>query len=126
MVARWDKWDDSAWGRILAPFVTGEPQRAYHAMSPTKGGDYAALKREILARTGVSSVTATQQCHEWIYKDSEPVHSQMAQLTHLAHLWLTPESTTASKVTEKLVIDQLLRALPSRFQGQVSMKDPKT
>ncbi|MGL5225984.1 MAG: hypothetical protein ACRC8Q_11780 [Aeromonas sp.] len=83
---------------ILAPFLTGEAQR----------GDYAALKREILARIGVSSVTAAQQCHEWIYKDSEPVRSQTAQLTRLAHLWLTPESTTASKVTEKLVIDRVV------------------
>lgn len=53
------------------------------------------------------------------------MRAQAAQLARLAHLWLLTGSPTADQVAEKVIIDQLLRALPLPLRRPVSMKNPQ-
>ncbi len=81
-------WPQGDWARALAPLLTGEAQRAYFALPAATAAQYAEVKREILARLGLSSICAAQQFHEWEYKPRLPARAQAAELTRLAHHWL--------------------------------------
>ncbi len=85
-------WPPDDWARALAPCWTGEAQQAYFALPAATAGWYAEVKREILARLGLSSICAAQKFHEWEYKPRQPARAQAAELTWLAHHWLLAES----------------------------------
>ncbi len=112
-------WESDDWARLLAPLLTGEAQRAYFAMLSELAGRYGELKREILARLGLSSVCAAQYFHDWDYKSRLPAWAQAAELSHLARHWLLDGEPTAAQVAERVVIDRFTQnhrpaaALPS-------------
>lgn len=126
VIAVREAWNKTDWVQILAPFLTGEAQRAYFALQAPANADYEALKAEILARVGISPINAAHQFQAWTFHEEEPVRAQAAHLTRLTHLWLRPEESTAAQVAERVVIDRMLRALPRRLRAPVSMKDPGT
>ncbi len=91
-------WESDDWARLLAPLLTGEAQRAYFAMPSELAGRYGELKREILARLGLSSVCAAQYFHDWDYKSRLPARAQAAELSRLV------SSLTASSVLSRGLI----------------------
>ncbi len=119
-------WDPDDWARALAPLLTGESQRAFFSLPTTTAERYEDVKREILARVGLSPVCATQYFHDWTYQPRHPARVQAAELTRLAHHWLMVGTLTAAQVTERVVIDRLLRALPRVFRQAVGMRNPTT
>ncbi|KAI2644445.1 Retrovirus-related Pol polyprotein from transposon 17.6 [Labeo rohita] len=50
-------WAVKEWALALAPLLTGEAQRAYFSLPPAAAENYAEVKREILARLGLSSIS---------------------------------------------------------------------
>ncbi|KAI7813969.1 hypothetical protein IRJ41_005290 [Triplophysa rosa] len=126
VVATREAWDKAEWARILAPLLTGEAQRVYFALQTLASEDYDALKREILARIGLSPISAAQQFQQWVYDEHVPVRAQAAQLTRLGHLWLLTGDPSAFQVAERVVFDRLLRSLPRRYRTAVSMRGPTT
>ncbi|KAI7799815.1 hypothetical protein IRJ41_012432 [Triplophysa rosa] len=114
VIATREAWDKAEWVKILAPFLTGEAQRAYVALQPLASEDYDALKREILARLGISPISVAQQFHQWSYEEQVPARAQAARLSRLGQLWLLAGEPSASQVAERVVVDWLLRALPRR------------
>ncbi len=119
-------WESDDWARLLAPLLTGEAQRAYFAMPSELAGRYGELKREILARLGLSSVCAAQYFHDWDYKSRLPARAQAAELSRLARHWLLDGEPTAAQVAERVVIDRFLRALPRSHRQAVGMRNPNT
>ncbi len=119
-------WPQGDWARALAPLLTGEAQRAYFALPAATAAQYVEVKREILARLGLSSICAAQQFHECEYKLRLPARAQAAELTRLAHHWLLDGSPSATQVAERVVIDRLLRALPRSHRQAVGMRNPTT
>ncbi len=119
-------WPPDDWARALAPLLTGEAQQAYFALPAATAGWYAEVKREILARLGLSSICAAQKFHEWEYKPRQPARAQAAELTRLAHHWLLGGVPSAAQVAERVVIDRLLRALPRAQRQAVGMRNPTT
>ncbi len=119
-------WDPEVWARALAPLLTGEPQRAYFSLPTTIAENYADVKREILARVGLSPVCAAQQFTDWMYQPRRPARTQAAELTRLAQHWLMVGSPTAAQVTERVIIDRLLRALPRAYRHAVGMRSSTT
>lgn len=61
-------WEREDWARLLASLLMGEVQRAYFALPSSMSDKYSELKKEILARLGLSSVCAAQYFHYWEYK----------------------------------------------------------
>ncbi len=119
-------WDPDDWACALAPLLTGESQHAFFSLPTTTAERYEDVKREILARVGLSPVCAAQYFHDWTYQPRHPARVQAAELTHLAHHWLMVGTPTAAQVMERIVIDRLLRALPRVFRQAVSMRNPTT
>ncbi len=122
-IATQEGWPREEWGRVLAPLLTGEPQRAYFSTQPLLRESYDELRREIMGRVGLSPVSAAQQFHDWEFKTRLPARAQ-ADLTRLAHHWLLTGSPTATQVAEKVVIDRLLRALPRALRQAAGMRNP--
>ncbi len=87
---------------------------------------YASVKREILARVGLSPVCAAQCFHDWGYQLRRPARTQAAELTRLAQHWLMDGAPTAAQVTERVIVDRLLRALPRSHRQGVGMRNPTT
>ncbi len=53
-IATQEGWPREEWARVLAPLLTGEPQRAYFSTQPMLRESYDELRREIMARVGLS------------------------------------------------------------------------
>ncbi len=119
-------WESEYWARLLAPLLTGEAQRAYLALSSGVSDTYSELKKKILARLGLSPVCAAQYFHDWVYKPRLPARAQAAKLFRLAQHWLLDGEPTAARVADRVVIDQLLRALPRTHRQAIGMRNPAT
>lgn len=86
---------------------------------------YDELKREILARVGLSPICAAQYFHYWEYKPYVPARAQAAKLSQLAQHWLLDGDLMATQIAERLVIDRLLRAIPQTHRQAVGMRKPE-
>ncbi len=117
-------WDRDDWACALAPLLTGEAQRTFFSLPTALAECYDDIKREILARVGLSPVCAAQCFHEWVYQPRRPARAQAAELSRLAQHWLMDGAPTAAQVTERVVIDCLLRALPQTHLW--GMQNPTT
>ncbi|KAI7812640.1 hypothetical protein IRJ41_006229 [Triplophysa rosa] len=119
-------WERDECAQLLAPLLTGETQRAYFALPAGTANFYPELKREILARVGLSPICAAQHFHNWEYKPHLPARTQTAELSRLAQHWLLEGEPTASQVAERVMIDRMLRALPRSHRHAVGMRNPGT
>ncbi|KAI2645879.1 Retrovirus-related Pol polyprotein from transposon 17.6 [Labeo rohita] len=124
--ARREGWPDDEWARALAPLLTAEAQRAYFSLPLAVAEEYTEVKREILARLGLSPICAAQQFHEWEFKPRVPARAQAAELSRIAQHWLLEGNPTAAQVAERVVVDRLLRALPRAHRQAVGMRNPTT
>ncbi len=104
----------------------GEAQRAYFTLSPEQREWYEELRKEILARVGLSPMCAAQLFQDWEYRTRLPPLAQAAELTRLARHWLLTGGPTASQVAERVIIDKLLRALPRPLRQAAGMRNPLT
>ncbi|KAL1282698.1 hypothetical protein QQF64_001501 [Cirrhinus molitorella] len=121
-----EKWPTGDWARALAPLLTGEAQRAYFSLSSEMREQYEAVKREILARMGLSPICAAQQFAEWEFRPKLPARAQAADLLRLAQHWLLDGDPSAEYVVERVVVDRFLRALPRTYRQAVGMRNPNT
>ncbi|KAG8546365.1 hypothetical protein GDO81_019102 [Engystomops pustulosus] len=112
------------WADVLAPFLTGESQKAYYDLSETEAREYPQLKAEILARLGVTVQVRSSRVHQWAYSEKLPPRSQMHDLIHLVRKWLQPDDCTPAQMVERVVLDKFTRSLPSRLQRWVGQAGP--
>ncbi|CAJ0934704.1 unnamed protein product [Ranitomeya imitator] len=114
------------WAEVVAPFLSGDPQKAYYDLSGVDAMDYTKLKGEILARLGVNTYVRAQRVHVWTFVEHQPARSQMHDLIHLVKKWLQPETLTSAQMLERVVLDKYLRSLPAKLQGWVGQGNPST
>ena len=113
-------WSQDQWAGLIAPFLTGDPQKAYFDLPPDDAKDYQKLKAEILARLGVTTAVRAQRVHQWKYRPDRPPRSQMHDLVQLVKKWLQPEVLSGPQIVERVVLDRYLRSLPDDLQRWVS------
>lgn len=123
-VAVREGWPKEQWEGLLAPFLTGEPQKAYFDLEPDKAQDYETLKTEILTRLGVTMAVRAHPVHQWSYSSNKPPCSQMFDLVHLTRKWLQPETYTSPQIMERVVMDRYLHALPAALRKWVRQGNP--
>ncbi|KAM5164187.1 zinc finger and SCAN domain-containing protein 21-like [Mantella aurantiaca] len=121
-----EAWPRDQWAGILAPFLTGEPQRAYCDLPTAVAKDYTVLKGEILARLGVTPAVRAHRVHDWTFNPGQSPRSLMHDLLQLATKWLQPGQLTGTQIVERVAMDRYLRALPEALQRWVSLGDPNT
>ncbi len=109
---------------MLAPLLTGEPQQAYFSMPTNLNDSYDELRKEILARVGLSPISAAQLFHAWEYNSRVPARA--AELSLLSQHWLLTGDPSATQVTERVVVDRFLRALPRPLWQAACMRNPQT
>ncbi|XP_066518865.1 uncharacterized protein [Hoplias malabaricus] len=123
IVAEREVWDRELWVEILAPFLSGEAQLAYYSLAPDHAHDYDQLKREILARVGLSPAAAAMEYHRWTYQPGQTPRQQMLQLLRTTRRWLRPELRSSEEVAEHVAMERFLRTLPTDLRRAVAMRD---
>ncbi len=125
-IATREDWPREDWARILAPLLTGEPQQAYFSMSASQADSYDELRKEILARVGLSPIASAQLFRAWEYNGQLSARAQAAGLTRLAQHWLLAGNPSAAQVAERVVVDRYLHALPRPLRQAVGMRNPQS
>ena len=123
-VATREGWPAAQWANIIAPFLTGDAQRAYQDLDSVRASDYQNVKKAILEVHGHNLATRAQRFNAWNYSSTEPVRSQLAQLRRLARRWLTGGDGPA--VVDRVVLDKCVRALPPEAQRWAAQRSPTT
>uniref|UniRef100_A0A8C5WFA9 Uncharacterized protein n=1 Tax=Leptobrachium leishanense TaxID=445787 RepID=A0A8C5WFA9_9ANUR len=126
VTAEREGWPQDQWAGLIAPFLTGDPQKAYFDLPLEDAKNYDWLKAEVLSRLGVTVAVRAQRVHCWKYCPDQPPRSQMHDLGQLVKKWLQPETLTKEQMVERVVMDHYLRSLPKDLQHWVSHGDPKT
>ena len=126
MLAGRDGWPPADWAKVLAPFLSGEAQRAYYALLTDEAEDYTCLKAVVLARARLSPGAAAQQYQTWTYVPGVPPPVQMAQLQRIVYRWLQPERRGPNGVADQVVMDGFLRGLPPTDRRALAQQDPDT
>ena len=98
------QWPRDQWAGILAPFLTGEAQKAYRDLPLTDVNDYDRLKQAILAHYGHNLQTRAQRFHSWVYDPAVPVRPQIAALMRLTRAWLI--SGEGPQAVDRVVLDR--------------------
>lgn len=117
-----EEWTRDEWAGILAPFLTGEAQKAYHDLPLSDATDYD--KAEILARARVTTAVQAQKYHAWTFNPSLAPCSQMFDLIHLAQRWLGPDVNNGYRVVKLIVMDCYMRAMPGPLRKWIGQNDP--
>ncbi|KAM3936526.1 la-related protein 6-like [Leptodactylus fuscus] len=114
------------WADVVAPFLTGEPQKAYYDLCETDARDYSKLKSEILAHLGVNMHVRAGRVHHWTFSEGLPPRSQIHDLIHLVKKCLQPEEASPAQMVERVELDKYTRSPPPRIQRWVSQAGPTT
>uniref|UniRef100_A0A8C1VE72 SCAN box domain-containing protein n=1 Tax=Cyprinus carpio TaxID=7962 RepID=A0A8C1VE72_CYPCA len=125
-IATREDWPREEWAQILAPLLSGEPQQAYFTMPARQKESYDELRKEILARVGLSPIAAAQLFQTWEYNSRLPARAQAAELNRLAHHWLLTGDPSAAQEAERVVVDRYLHALPRPLRQAAGMRNPNT
>ena len=112
------------WAGILAPFLTGEAQQAYHHLPASECSSYSSLKAAILAHYGYSLAARTQRYHQWAYDAALPARPQVMELLRRTRSWL--EEGEGPGALDRLVMDRWTRALPHTAKRCVAHQGPQS
>ena len=117
-----EQWHKAQWAGILAPFLTGEAQKAYRDLPLADVNDYDKLKVAILAHYGHNLQTRAQRFHTWAYDPTAPVRPQIAGLMRLTRAWLVGGDGPA--LMDRIVVDRCIRALPADAKRHTAQSSP--
>uniref|UniRef100_A0A8C7F2V4 Gypsy retrotransposon integrase-like protein 1 n=1 Tax=Oncorhynchus kisutch TaxID=8019 RepID=A0A8C7F2V4_ONCKI len=118
-----EEWSPTEWASALAPLLTGVAQEAYFDLDSREAEDYGRLKTEILSRYQLTARDRAVKFHQWTYTADQPVRAQIFALIRLTKQWLEP-GKGVGHVIETLVVDKILRELPSDLKRVVGQGNP--
>lgn len=118
-----EEWPPTEWASALAPLLTRVAQEAYFDLDSREVADYGRLKTEILSRYQLTARDRAVKFHQWTYMTDQPVRAQIFALIRLMKQWLEP-GKGVGHVIETLVVDKILRELPSDLKRVVGQTNP--
>ena len=119
-----EKWPTAEWAGIIAPFLTGEAQQAYHHLPASEYSSYGSLKAAILAHYGYSLAARAQRYHQWTYDATLPARPQVMELLRRTRSWL--EEGEGPGTLDRIVMDRCTRALPHTAKRYVAHQGPQS
>lgn len=112
-----EKWPEGEWATIVAPFLTGEAQKACRNLSHA---DATRVKAAVLAHYGFSLPARAQRYHQWAHHPAQPARPQVAALARLTRSWLMEGE--GPPLLERIVLDRCTRALPPKARRYVAQQ----
>ncbi|XP_069510874.1 zinc finger protein 213-like [Ambystoma mexicanum] len=118
-VARNAQWPTKRWCHYIAPLMTGEMQCAYQAANPTGDTNYGDMKKVVLERLGHDEETYRIKFREVKLTGEETPRQLFYRVKELAEKWLQSTTSSPNEITEKIVLEQFVEALPGPVQRWV-------
>uniref|UniRef100_A0A8C0ILR7 Uncharacterized protein n=1 Tax=Chelonoidis abingdonii TaxID=106734 RepID=A0A8C0ILR7_CHEAB len=103
----------SFWATLLAPYLMGQAQMAYHNLDPREALEYPRGKAAILDLTGISPETYRQHLHKEQYPPGARPRAVAQRVQDLCWRWLEPEGLTGPQVAEMVALEQFTQILPA-------------
>ena len=125
-VAQTYKWTKETWVVKLVPHLTGKAQAAYAAMSTEDSNSYDKVKEAILRRYDITEETYRQRFRALSKGSGESYRDMYVRLKDLFNKWVKPDVNNVQKVSEILIMEQLVDNMPPGVQIWVREHKPKT
>ena len=117
--------DEARWVPKLAPQLSGRAQQAYAAMNSDEAMVYSEVKKTILRRYDINEETYRQRFRAARKKEDEPYIELAIRMTDLFRKWIA-NCDSVEKITEKLLIEQLLDIMPTDLRIWLGEKNPSS
>ena len=104
-------WPKANLASLLAPFLSGDAQKAYYELNTKQVANYNCLKRAVLSHYGYSLARRAQLVHDWRFVAEASPRAQMSDLLCITTAWLLTHIATLH-VIDKAVMNRFLRVLP--------------
>ena len=113
------------WSFRLAPQLTRWAQLAYASLSSEDAADYPMLKEAILRCYDINEETHQRKFRSARRKEGEGFAELEARLRDMIRKWMSG-CENVEAVFEKLLVEQLLNAMPSDLRVWVGERKPET
>ncbi|KAL0156516.1 hypothetical protein M9458_047762, partial [Cirrhinus mrigala] len=123
-MARTWRWPSEEWSYRLVPLLTGQALEAYLAMDEEEAEDYTELRKALLEKFDISPETYRQRFRATTMPAGESPIETYHRLKTLYRRWVRPEQSTKEEIGEIIVLEQLLRVLPSETRTWVKEHEP--
>ncbi|XP_051785289.1 uncharacterized protein LOC127528454 [Erpetoichthys calabaricus] len=114
-----NQWPRAEWASLLAPYLKGPAQRAYHDLPEEEAAQYDLLKAEIYLRYGVTSGQQARAWRHWRFDPALPARAQAFEYWGKLGRWLRPDRNQARQVVEQVACEGLIHAMPDYLAQQV-------
>ncbi|KAM7166313.1 uncharacterized protein RBU57_007207 [Macrochelys suwanniensis] len=119
-------WDRATWALRLGPYLTGEAQAAYMALTEVQARDYAAVKAAILDCLGLSAEKYRQKFRAARWAGGMQPWAFAQKLTDWATRWLRPDAHTVAQLMDQVILEQFVQRLPDSVRVWVRRHQPAT
>ena len=123
-IARTWKWPEAEWACRLVPLLSGKALDAYTTMDEERSHLYRDLKTALLAKFDISPETYRQRFRQTMVQPGETPTETYHRLKGLYRRWIQPEHHTKEQIGETVILEQLLRVLPTDVRTWVKEHDP--
>ena len=117
--------EEDRWAFKLAPQLTGKSQQAYASLSAHQAAQYPEVKKAILKQYNISEETYRERFRLARMKEGEGYAELNLRLQDLLRRWFEG-CDSIDAVCEKVLVEQLLNAMPAELKVWVGERKPTT
>eukprot|EP00064_Thunnus_orientalis_P016885 superscaffoldBa00003444_g16958 len=123
-IARTWSWPECEWECRLVPLLTGKALEAYTAMDEERAHSYPDLKTALLTKFDISPETYRQLFRSMALPCGENPSETYHRLKGLYRRWIRPVQHTKEQIGEQIILEQLLRVIPTDIRTSVKEHEP--
>uniref|UniRef100_A0A8C4X456 C2H2-type domain-containing protein n=1 Tax=Erpetoichthys calabaricus TaxID=27687 RepID=A0A8C4X456_ERPCA len=112
-----DQWPRAEWASILAPYLKGPAQRAYHDLPKEVATQYDLLSPEIYQRYGVTTGQQARVWRHWRFDPELPARDQAFEYWGKLGCWLWTDKNQARQMVEQVASGPERQLVVTHFGG---------